>query len=912
MRSSPFSQLVLLAAAATAAAAGGPLAAIAQRNFVVARVEGVGTDFFDEGLRTLDCVVSPTNGSAVFHTACSREQARDLGGGEVFTLELGPTPLADQGMGAAATPGRLETLRRLATMAPRTHIIRATPTGERRRARRHVADGPRSILLILLNYSDMGVNYISESGVRRIMQNPDGNRDVDAVFQASSYGRISFPVEQTKVISVTSPLLGAGMEQCDGYAMYDHAMDVLPAQHPEINPSHYVHHGIYIPNQLGQDNRLCMWAGASTVDSCHPGSPHCKVFLRTPIGPVLAHELGHNLGLMHASDDKDDDGVQDSEYGDKGSMMSNHVGLTTINAPHRVDIGYLGDDLGVDTFDMVDCTADSPDQVMLTISRLDLAPGDNPNPNMVRIPRFPSAIENGSDGRLDRYYLLSFKAQADWDGPSASREYVDRLQIHTHSDNPSENTMLVEKLSEGQVFVGEANQNGSKVTFTIRVMDVGDDVITVAINRGCGRNQGAILCDQNVTGRIGEGPGILTGPYWEFALTQLSDGRIVTQRTTVTFNGCAASNSTVIRVFKGLQPQGGPFLEGQNDAGCTLTLTLPGGLYSVTMDNGGGLNQGHNLSMTMSCEYPSFQGEITCGEVTSGDTEVPGRRPGPRSDVIGVAQGGTNGNDHFWDFTVPHRMTVVFNACELLRTDTHITILDRIEFADNGTALSTRANIIASDDNGCGAYGGPSYLSHILPAGNYSVVMEGYNYPWTGGVYEMTMECSSAAPTPVPTPAPTLIPTAAPTLLLTPRFELVGERYCPPGYGDYGLRYRWGLGRIVIVAEHQECADRCDAYSDVRYQGGCKQYMSGMYYGMLFCRSYGGLFFDLPCPYWARPSSSGINSGDLHSVDNHTNQENLGGNCCSRTLSLPPPTPTAAGGSMASRHRRHDLPSSRT
>ena len=126
-----------------------------------------------------------------------------------------------------------------------------------------------------------------------------------------------------------------------------------------------------------------------------------------------------------------------------------------------------------------------------------------------------------------------------------------------------------------------------------------------------------------------------------------------------------------------------------------------------------------------------------------------------------------------------------------------------------------------------------------------------------------------APPTPCPSPSPTPSPTPA--------------DYCPPGYGDYGTRYNWGLGKITLVTTHTQCSDRCSQFSGPQFNGGCKAYMTGMYFGMLFCRSYGGNLRTQPCPSWAVPTDPGFFSGALGSSHTDTNQENIGGNCCSNS-----------------------------
>ena len=104
---------------------------------------------------------------------------------------------------------------------------------------------------------------------------------------------------------------------------------------------------------------------------------------------------------------------------------------------------------------------------------------------------------------------------------------------------------------------------------------------------------------------------------------------------------------------------------------------------------------------------------------------------------------------------------------------------------------------------------------------------------------------------------------------------------CPDGYADYGTRWNAGLGRITIVTLHSECSARCTEYSDPQYRGGCKGYMTGMYFGMLFCRSYGARYRTTGCAVWASLSHPGVNSGQLGSIHARSGQRNLGGSCCS-------------------------------
>ena len=577
--------------------------------FLQARVYGLGSDYFEDGLHDFRCELVPTEpGRARFYAACSPAQARDLADG-VFTLELGPRMAAD------LTPAAADLERRLGIVRPALQIVASVtiPPPDRRRARRHVPDGPRSNLIIRVNYADMNVTYATEAKARLMMHDPDSNgQDVDGLFRASTYGRMSFPAALTDVITVNSPLNGTDQSGCDIMGMTSAANLLVAEQHPGIDPSNFIHRSYFLPDQIPD----CLWAGVATMDSCHNGnaSTRCMTWMRTGLAPILAHELGHNLGVRHAADDRDDDGIQEREYGDAGAIMGEPVRWISMNAAHRELLGYLGDGPGNGVVThAVSCAAEAHAEVTLNISRLDLAPGgSNPNPNMVRIARHQ---DPSSTLPQPPNYLLSFKALADWDGSTTiPGDYTNRLQIHTYGGTKADNTMIVQTLGEGDTFNGHANRDGIQVPLTIRVAAINTDAITVTVNTGC------------------------------------------------------------------------------------------------------------------------------------------------------------------------------------------------------------------------------------------------------------------------PTPAPTSFPT---------------PEYCPEGYSSYGNRYARGLGRITIVTTHEECAARCTLYSAPEYHGGCKGYMTGMYNGMLFCRSYGGDAFYTACAPWATPDNPGQYSGELGFVHPRTNQRNIGGNCCMSKLWLLGSGPTA-------------------
>lgn len=301
----------------------------------------------------------------------------------------------------------------------------------------------------------------------------------------------------------------------------------------------------------------------------------------------------------------------------------------------------------------------------------------------------------------------------------------------------------------------------------------------------------------------------------------------------------------------------------------------------------------------------SYRGEIHCGQRVEGDTEDPGNN---------ILQS-NRGPDHYRSFTLSQETTVTFNSCpESAAFDSLINV-----WTTNDNSLATASKLSVQPGHLCdGSSPNTAHRpvwSNRLGAGTYWVNLEGFA-PDDMGEYSMNMTClavptavPTSAPTTRPTPAPTPAPTTqSPTQSPTPRpttrpptvfspetkiYEIRGN-YCPEGYGEYieindsvrpgtPKRFNWGTGEIRITPSHEDCARRCTNYSGRRFSGGCKSYMTGMWAGMLFCRSYGGALFETYCAGWAHPLDPGLYSGRLGETHANTGTLNTGGQCCTST-----------------------------
>lgn len=170
--------------------------------------------------------------------------------------------------------------------------------------------------------------------------------------------------------------------------------------------------------------------------------------------------------------------------------------------------------------------------------------------------------------------------------------------------------------------------------------------------------------------------------------------------------------------------------------------------------------------------------------------------------------------------------------------------------------------------SGCGeAAGWCYYFLDSFDADSEEQILDDYVGPQGQKYAFCDLQLATPAVTSSPTPSPTLADGAN----------------CPAGYKfDANTRYNWGLGAIRIVHTHQQCADRCTQFAGVQYNGGCKGFQTGMYFGNLMCRSYGGNFKTTPCAPWAKPDSAGYQSGVIGDMAPDTGQANIGGSCCVR------------------------------
>ena len=345
------------------------------------------------------------------------------------------------------------------------------------RSRRAVSDGERSLLIILPAYLNASLSYDADDVFRTMWRD-----SAASVFEASSYGRVTYPESLGAVVSVDVQT-GLG-PYCTPFSYTDYILDHWHTFNVSVNASLFDSILTFVPEASG-----CAWGGLAFVNGCSsPGNTFCRAWVVTNDATTIAHELGHTIHFNHASLNEADDGTNSVEYGDGTDVMGSSPAPVHFNFVHATEHGFTN----WAWYDNSACTT-------VTVSALHVAPSPG-TIHGVLAERFPSFSEiaareafcNTTTCPADRSafsvlsilgssvvarttYYVSYRGYGGLDANLSlahrRRVYVHAYANDTGSEYAIDNSRLVASIGRGEKWRG--------TTLRVRVVSTSDGAATI-------------------------------------------------------------------------------------------------------------------------------------------------------------------------------------------------------------------------------------------------------------------------------------------------------------------------------------------------------------------------------------------------------------------------------------------------
>ncbi len=284
-----------------------------------------------------------------------------------------------------------------------------------------IVSGPQNTLAILVNLADKQVVATAAQVQASLFTAPTS---VDAFYQTASHGAVSFTGKVVGPFDITDVSSACDFAQWDidaRAAAVAHGVSLAGFQHLVfvLSPGTACKYSA-ITNSALSPTQVNIFGGYGS--------------------PTLAHELGHAMGMTHAS-------TVAQQYGDYSDVMGNTTSYATENGPHKVEMGWTKS-----------ATVPTCSGCAYTIENLEATPTQT---QVLLVPR-----KSAGD-----YYYVSYRVATGVDAKIPA-PYANAVNVHFWSGKggPSKacapdatyvqgacNTYFVQALTDGQSFVDAAN-----------------------------------------------------------------------------------------------------------------------------------------------------------------------------------------------------------------------------------------------------------------------------------------------------------------------------------------------------------------------------------------------------------------------------------------------------------------------
>ncbi|HWX19010.1 MAG TPA: hypothetical protein VN578_03785 [Candidatus Binatia bacterium] len=300
-----------------------------------------------------------------------------------------------------------------------------------------LVSGSQKTLVLLVNFTNAAVPCSVETVSNTVFSLTQSS--VNTVYQETSFSNLLWNG------LVAGPYtIDYGTSSCDPNGWANAADAAASAAGININP--YDHKVYVLPN-----SGMCGWGGLATIG----GNPSRAWISSCNNIFQYAHELGHGLGMNHASSDANNDGVVDAEYGDSSDFMSASYTLTRLNAPHMAQMAW---------------TPKSKTQVLASSGTYRIGPLEA----LSTATTWPQMLTFPIPGSSESYYI-SYRQPIGLDA-NLSGAYTPGVSVHRWCCG--NNTRLITVLSDGGTFTDDVSgftlhqvsHTGSAATVSVELL----------------------------------------------------------------------------------------------------------------------------------------------------------------------------------------------------------------------------------------------------------------------------------------------------------------------------------------------------------------------------------------------------------------------------------------------------------
>lgn len=267
---------------------------------------------------------------------------------------------------------------------------------------------------------------------------------VQSMYRETSYGHVSYSGTTVGPFTIAA----ASTDACPSPylpTLYKWASEAdAQATKAGVNLSGYTEKVYLLPYTTSCGG----FKGYSTIG----GSPGMAFVFDCGYTDLIAHEMGHNLGMNHAS-------LPGNEYGDHSDIMGiSLLAVRDLDAPHRVEFGWSS---------VRTVTAKGT----YTIVPLEHNPAQSSLPQALRIYK----------ANTNQYYYFSYRQPLGYDAvlPRLSTLYTSGVSVHVWSGGNA-HTYYLKGLTDGVSFVDSTNH------IAVKQLTHNSSGATLAVNMGAG------------------------------------------------------------------------------------------------------------------------------------------------------------------------------------------------------------------------------------------------------------------------------------------------------------------------------------------------------------------------------------------------------------------------------------------